>query len=219
MKRLVVATVLLTLLSVGARTASAGPLSLTYTTGGATACAAGPALACTLTSTDGTSSVLRGVFAAPVLFSDLTTLDFTYNMVQGGIGGGSPRVALVTSTGKQLLLHWGPAGSFADLTLGAGGTGNLLALFDLGRYDLSGIGGSAYTDRATALALAGDMSIVRASLVVDSYGGNDRHIEITGFDVEGNSTAATAVPEPATLSLLGLGLAGLGVKLRSKRRA
>jgi len=218
MKRLALATVLLTFVAVAARNAQAAGIPLTYTTGGATTCAAGPALACTLTSTDGTYSILRGVFASPVQFSDIASLDFSYNVVQGGIGAGSPRVTFVTSTNESFVLHLGPAGSFANPTLGAANTGNLLALFDLGRYDLTGIGGSHYTDRAAALELAGNMSIVRASLVVDSFGGNDRNIEITGFDLEGNSTAA-AVPEPATLSLLGLGLFGLAARLRSKRRA
>jgi hypothetical protein len=184
-------------------------ISGTYTTGGDTT-GTGP---WTMTSTDSTFSILRFVFDTPIKFQDLTSLGAAYNAVLGGIGGGAPRFALVTDADGDnvadgsFLLHWGPAGSFTDPTLGLGNTGNLLALTDNGRYDLGGVGGSAYTDRAAALALAGGYFVLRASLILDSFGGADKTFVIDGISAEG---PLAAIPEPATILLLGSGLAWLG---------
>ncbi len=88
----------------------------------------------------------------------------------------------------------------------------------MGRYDLGGIGGSAYTDRAAALALAGTENVVRISVVIDSYGGNDRNIDINSFNV---SAATATVPDTgSTLTLFGLGVAGLaGFSFRRRIRS
>jgi hypothetical protein len=107
----------------------------------------------------------------------------------------------------QFIVHWGPAGSFVDPSVGAGNTGNLLALLDNGRYDLTGIGGSGYTDRTAALSLAGGYNVLRVSLLIDSFSGNDRHFVIDRVQAEGDS----AVPEPATLGLFGASLAALAI--------
>ncbi len=207
----------LTALAVGvASPAAAATVAGTYTTGGATT-GTGP---WTLTSTDSTFSVLRYVFNAPVAFGDLTSLSADYIANLGGIAGGSPRFALVTDANNdsvadgQIVVLWGPAGSFVDPTLGAANTGNLLALLDNGRYDLSGIGGSAYTDRATALSLASGLSVLRASLIVDSFGGADRNFTVNAIAVE----AVNAVPEPATWAMMVLGFGAVGGALRARRK-
>ena len=197
-------------------TASAGPISGTYTTGGATV-GTGP---WTLTSTDTTFSILRFVLDTPMPFNQISDLSVDYVAVLGGIGGGSPRIAVVydsnfdTVADGSFLIHFGPAGSFADPTLGAGNTGNLLALTDVGRYDLSGsLGGSAYTDRTAALAAAGTFNVLRFSLILDSFGGNDREFVINGI----SAADIAAVPEPSTLALLAGGVAGLVVVRRRRR--
>jgi hypothetical protein len=41
-------------------------------------------------------------------------------------------------------------------------------------------------DRAAALAIASLYPVFRASLIVDSYGGNDRNFVITSISAEGN---------------------------------
>jgi hypothetical protein len=201
----------------GMGSALAAPIAATYTTGGDTT-GTGP---WTMTSTDATFSVLRFVPTTPIQFQDWTSLSVDYNAVLGGIGGGAPRFTFVldfdnngTADGT-FHLHWGPGGTFVDATLGPGNTGNLLALTDVGRYDLGGVGGSIYTDRDAALALAGSYYVLRASIVLDSFGGNDREFIIDGVSAE----AADAVPEPMTAALLAFGLLGLRYASRRRRHA
>ncbi len=180
---------------------SASAINGTWTLGGATT-GTGP---WNMTSTNSTFSVLRFVFDAPEVwtFSQLDNLDYNYDSNLGGIGAGAPRAVVVFDDATSLIIHWGPAGSFVDGTIGDNlNTGNLLAMTDVGRYDLGGVGGSAYTDRNAALLLAGNKQVDRISLIIDSFGGNDRDFDIHGLTV-------TAVPEPATMAALGLGAAAL----------
>jgi hypothetical protein len=160
-----------------------------------------------MTSTDSTFSVLRFVFDTPVPFSQLSSLSVAYVSELGGIAAGAPRIAIVVDTNGDSVadssfdIQWGPAGSFVDPALDPGNTGNLLALTDVGRYDLTGVGGSVYTDRAAALALAGSYMVHRTSIVIDSFGGQDRRFIIDGV-------SAASVPEPAVMALVVLGLVG-----------
>lgn len=197
--------------------AVASPIAASYTTGGATT-GTGP---WTMTSTDSSFSVLRFVLNTPIQFQDFSSLSVSYNAILGGIAGGAPRFVFVMDFNNDsvvdgtFVVHWGPAGTFVDATIGVGNTGNLLALNDIGRYDLGGIGGSIYTDRAAALAMAGSYYVLRASLVIDSFGGHDREFIIDG--ISGESSAVAQVPEPGTLVLFAtalLSLFGFGMMRR-----
>jgi len=194
--------------------ASAAELTFTNTTDGATT-GTGPY---TLTSTDSTYSILRFINDQVIDFGALTSLSLDYDAILGGVGGGAPRIVVVTDANHdtvadgQFSILLGPAGSFVDTSLGFHSSGNLLAQNDVGRYDLGGIGGSAYTNYDAAVAAAGDFGVLRFSVVLDSFGGNDKTIQI-GAD---GLSAAGAVPEPAAWALMigGFGLAGATLRRR-----
>jgi hypothetical protein len=92
----------------------------------------------------------------------------------------------------------------------------LLALTDVGRYDLGNSGGSIYTDRNAALALAGTWNVLRISLILDSFGGADKNFDILSVNVEGR--VAAAPDAGSTLPLLGIGFAGL-VAFNQRRKS
>ena len=197
--------------------ASAAALTGTYSTGGSTT-GTGP---WTMTSTNSTYSLLNFNLSAPVLFQNLADVSVDYISNLGGIGAGTPRLSVQfdldnnLTPDAELLVNWGPAGSFADPTTGvAANTGNLIAMTDVGRYDLSGIGGSFYTDRAAALALAGNFSVVKLQIIVDSYNA-DRNFTINGFSA---ASVGGAVPEPASWAMMIGGFALVGASLRARRQ-
>lgn len=200
--------------------AQATPVAGTFTLGGNTT-GTGP---WNMTSTDSTFSSLRFVFNSSIKFQDLDSLIYTYDSNLGGIGGGAPRSQVVLDTNGDTIadsffvIHWGPAGSFSDTTIGNNlSTGNLLALTDNGRYDLSGVGGSAYTDRAAALALPSNWDVLRISILLDSFGGNDRDFDIHGVSVTSKSAS---VPDASNTALLfGAVLAGLALLRRRLMRS
>lgn len=213
------------LLALVPRPAAADPISGTVTTGGATT-GTGP---WTMTSTDSTFSILRFTPNALVAFSDWTSLSVAYDALLGGIGGGAPRLVFLVDTNNSggadggdgfFYVHWGPAGSFVDPTIANNlDTGNLLALTDVGRYDLGGVGGSAYTDRATALGLIGAFDVLRVSIVLDSFGGADKTFVIDGITAAGENIPVTApVPEPAAILLIGVAAAALTWRRRRLER-
>ena len=196
--------------------ASAAGLTFTNTIGGDTT-GGGPY---TLTSTDSTFSVLRFINNELVDFGQLTSLSLDFDSVLGGVGGGAPRIAVVTDADKNgsadgfFIILLGPAGSFANPALGPQSSGNLISMNDVGRYDLSGIGGSAYTNYDAALASAANFGVLRFSLILDSFGGADKTIVVAANGL--SASAEAAVPEPATWAMMVAGFGLLGAALRRR---
>ncbi|MBL8289742.1 MAG: PEP-CTERM sorting domain-containing protein [Rubrivivax sp.] len=201
----------------GATTAQADPITGTYTTGGATT-GTGP---WTLTSTDSTFSVLRFIPGTAVTFGALSSVSVNYTSTQGGAGGGAPRIVFVldgngdTVEDHFLTAYLGTSPNFNDSVAAFNAlSGANILNNDTGRFDLSDatFGGSPFTDYTAALAAAASMTVLRASLILDSFGGADRTLIVEGI----NLGSASAVPEPATLSLIGLAVFALGATRRRR---
>lgn len=163
----------------------------------------------------------------PLTLVQVTTLSADYRMVDGTFGGGAPRFTLFDSSLNSAYVYWGtPAGggSFTDPNAGTwANTGNLAASTDVRVY-VNGFGGQStpnfgetwqtfVTDHGSALL---------SFITLDLDGGftGTQVMDVDNFTVNREVFDATApVPEPGTLALLGLPLAGLCVFCRRGKRA
>jgi len=175
-----------------------------------------------LTSTDSTASWLRRYVDETPTFADLSDLDVVFfspelnaqvnsdgpisqSILNAGGGQGAPRLTLALDSNSDSIadqfidIHLGTSPNFIDsptaLNLHSGM--NLIGNNDTGRYDLSGAGGSVYTDYNAALALVGPSHLLRMTVFLDSYGGADKTLGIVG--INGSSTD---VPEPGSIGIV-----------------
>jgi hypothetical protein len=103
---------------------------------------------------------------------ELKNLSVTYQVIAGGIGGGSPRFSIALDTdgdgesNGNVFVYIGDAPNFTSGTTGLVSTGNLLASDDL-RFDASQVGGTFYMTYDEVLDLVGDAEVLSVDFAVD----------------------------------------------------
>ena len=187
----------------------------------------------TMTSTDSTFSLLRRNVNEIFTFADLTDLNVVFHSpienaivppqapLNAGGGGGAPRLSVSLDTNNDnvsdggVLIHLGTSPSFIDTpaTLNLHSGSNLLNN-DAGRYDLSQFGGSNFTDYNAALSLVGTGRVLRATVILDSFLGADKTLNVDSIN---GAFDGTVIPEPSTFVLASLAVLGLvGIARRRK---
>jgi hypothetical protein len=174
-------------------------------------------------------------------FDSLTQLSALYQMTTGTFGGGAPRFTLFdSSTNGAANVFWGnpqPGGTFADPHSGAyASTGNLADplstdarfSFNTTTFGSKSVTTNVYYTYAQFSALVGTEALSFITLDLDG-GFTGKQVMITDEFTVGTATSnevfeagpdLSAVPEPATLSMLGIGAVGLlGFASRRRRKA
>jgi hypothetical protein len=157
----------------------------------------------------------------------LTTLSAFYQMTTGAIGGGAPRFTLFDNSLNSAYIYWGtPLGgeTFTDPHPGTfGSTGNLAdASSPDVRVYVNGFGGQNTPNTGETfgqfVAALGSTPISFITLDLDGGFTGTQQMITDHFTVNGAVYDAAATPEPASLTLLSLGVAGLaGYGMRRRK--
>jgi hypothetical protein len=146
------------------------------------------------TDTDNDFAFLRFVPDAPLTFADLNELVADYTFTTGDCHGGSLRWQVRLDVGNDgdasndgnIFVYFGASPNFTDCTGAESDSGkNLIGSSDA-RFDLTQVGGPFYGTYADALALQGNTTVLRGSLVVDGGWGGDQVVSLTGASFDGN---------------------------------
>jgi hypothetical protein len=163
--------------------------------------------------------------------SQLTTLSALYQMTTGTFGGGSPRFTLFDNTSNPnnaAYIYWGTplgGGTFSHPHPGTfGTTGNLAdtSSSDIRVY-VNGFGGQNTPNTGEIfgqfVAALGNTTISFITLDLDSGWLSKQQMFTDNFKVNGAVFNAASTPEPASLTLLSLGFAGLAGYGMRRRKA
>jgi hypothetical protein len=144
-------------------------------------------------STDNDYSYASFTPSSTLLFKDVSSLVANYSFTLGNCHGGSLRWSVRVIPTQSVFIYYGDLPNFTDCTTSSQSGTDLIGLSDA-RYDTSQVGGTFYDTHAGAVALVGDMPIVRASLVLDSGWGGNQRLTLTSATVNDN----TFTPAPAS---------------------
>jgi hypothetical protein len=133
--------------------------------------------------------------SSPVLFNQITELSSVYAFTLGNCHGGSLRWSVRVSPTQSVFIYYGDYPNFTDCTTNSQSGTNMISLADL-RYDTSQVGGTFYDNYAGAIALVGNMQIIRASLVLDSGWAGDQRVTLTSATFKTAAFSDTFVPSP-----------------------
>jgi len=134
---------------------------------------------------------------SPVLFNQIANLTAVYAFTLGDCHGGSLRWSVRVSPTQSVFIYYGDYPNFTNCTTPSQSGTNMITLADL-RYDTSQVGGTFYDNYAGAIALVGNMPIVRASLVLDSGWAGDQRLTLTSATFGTFGYTDTFTPQPAS---------------------
>jgi hypothetical protein len=129
-------------------------------------------------SADNDYSFLSFTPASPILFSEITNLSAVYAFTVGNCHGGALRWSVRVSATESVFIYYGDHPNFTDCITNSQSGTNLLSLTDL-RFDTTQVGGTFYDNYAGALALVGNMPVLRASLLLDAGWAGDQRLTLT----------------------------------------
>jgi len=148
-------------------------------------------------STDNDVSFVSFTPGSTVTFNDITELSSVYAFTLGNCHGGALRWSVRVSSTQSVFIYYGDYPNFTDCTTNSQSGTNMISLSDL-RYDTSQVGGTFYDNYAGAVALVGNMAILRASLVLDGGWGGDQRLTLTSATFKTAAFTDTFVPAPSS---------------------
>jgi len=157
--------------------------------------------------------------SSAITFGSVNSLTATFSDILGGAAAGSPSIELdVTGAPSGYFrVYIGPPPSFATDVTGLNAFSG--AELDNASANTGSGPGNTYSPLADWQGLYGVNSLTDVAFLLENNSGVDQHLTLTGLTLNGvDLLAATAVPEPITLSLFSAGLAGAAALRRRKKR-